>query len=108
MTPTRISTPVVAAPHVGDPPPGFHGWRIVAAIAITHTIGYGCLYYTFAVLLHPIAADLHTSATAVTGALTTALLASAAAARPGGGGRGPPRGPGGQAPRGLARARRRG
>ncbi|MDG6106144.1 MFS transporter [Dactylosporangium aurantiacum] len=60
----------------------FHGWRIVAVFAVTQTAGYGCLYYTFAVLLHPIAADLHTTATAVTGAITTALLASAAAAVP--------------------------
>ncbi|WP_426513391.1 MFS transporter [Dactylosporangium sp. McL0621] len=59
-----------------------HGWRIVAAFAVTQTIGYGCLYYTFAVLLHPIADDLHTSPTAVTGAFTTAILAWAAAAIP--------------------------
>lgn len=61
---------------------GFHGWRIVAVFAVTQTAGYGCLYYTFPVLLHPIAADLHTSTAAVTGALTTALLASAAVAMP--------------------------
>ncbi|GAA3209780.1 MFS transporter [Dactylosporangium siamense] len=60
------------------------GWRIVAAFAVTQTAGYGCLYYTFAVLLHPIAADLHTTTTAVTGAITTALLASAAVAVPAG------------------------
>lgn len=60
----------------------FRGWRIVAGFAVTQTAGYGCLYYTFPVLLHPIAADLHTSTAAVTGALTTALLASAAMAVP--------------------------
>jgi len=58
------------------------GWRIVAVFAITQTIGYGCLYYAFAVLLHPIATDLHTSAAAVTGALTTAVLTWAAMAVP--------------------------
>jgi MFS family permease len=78
----ETSTPVVADPHVGGHRPVFHGWRIVAAFAITQTVGYGCLYYAFAVLLHPIAADLHTSTTAVTGAITTALLAAAAAAVP--------------------------
>ena len=67
--------------------PGGHrqspaGWRIVTVFAITQTIGYGCLYYAFAVLLHPIAADLHTSTAAVTGALTTAVLAWAAVAIP--------------------------
>jgi predicted MFS family arabinose efflux permease len=58
------------------------GWRIVGTFAITQTLGYGCLYYPFAVLLHPIAADLHTTPAAVTGALTTAVLAWAAMAFP--------------------------
>jgi MFS family permease len=80
MTATR--TPVTAASDTGGGRRGFHGWRIVAAFAVTQTVGYGCLYYAFAVLLHPIAADLHTSTAAVTGALTTALLASAAMAMP--------------------------
>ncbi|MEV0131734.1 MFS transporter [Dactylosporangium sp. NPDC050688] len=73
---------MAADPRGGDHRPAFHGWRIVAVFAVTQTVGYGCLYYAFAVLLHPIAADLHTSATAVTGAITAALLASAAAAVP--------------------------
>lgn len=61
-----------------------YGWRVVAVFAVTQTLGYGCLYYAFAVLLHPIAADLHTSTAAVTGALTTAVLAWAAFAVPAG------------------------
>ena len=60
----------------------FYGWRIVATFAVTQTVGYGTLYYAFAVLLHPIAADLRASPAAVTGALTTAVLAWAAAAVP--------------------------
>jgi MFS family permease len=60
----------------------FRGWRIVATFAVTQTIGYGCLYYAFAVLLHPIAADLNTSTATVTGALTAAVLAWAAMAIP--------------------------
>jgi MFS family permease len=59
-----------------------HGRRIVAAFAVTQTIGYGALYYAFAVLLHPIATDLNTTAAAVAGAFTTAILAQAAAAIP--------------------------
>jgi len=55
---------------------------LVAVFAVTQTIGYGCLYYSFAVLLHPIAADLNVSAAAVTGAFTTAVLAWAASAVP--------------------------
>jgi MFS family permease len=55
----------------------FHGWWLVATFAVTQTIGYGCLYYAFAVLLLPIAADLRTSPAAVTGALTIAILVQA-------------------------------
>jgi MFS family permease len=55
---------------------------IVAVLAVTQTVGYGALYYSFAVLLAPLAHDLHTSTTAITGALTAATLAGAAAAVP--------------------------
>jgi MFS family permease len=47
----------------------FYGWRIVVAFAVTQTVGYGTLYYAFAVLLHPMAATLHTSTTAVTASI---------------------------------------
>jgi MFS family permease len=74
---------VTAAPVTdGGHRPVFHGWRIVATFAVTQTIGYGCLYYAFAVLLHPIAADLNASTATITGALTTALLIWAAMAVP--------------------------
>ncbi|GAA2339508.1 MFS transporter [Dactylosporangium salmoneum] len=76
------TAPAAATPKVRGRRPVLHGWRIVAAFAVTQTVGYGCLYYAFAVLLHPMAADLHTSPAAVTGALTTAILAWAAAAIP--------------------------
>jgi predicted MFS family arabinose efflux permease len=55
---------------------------IVAALAVSQTVGYGALYYSFAVLLVPMAADLHASTTAVTGALTAATLAGAVSAVP--------------------------
>jgi MFS family permease len=51
-------------------------------LAVTQTVGYGVLYYAFAVLLHPMAADLHASTTAVTGALTASVLAGAVMAMP--------------------------
>ncbi|HLL65364.1 MAG TPA: MFS transporter [Micromonosporaceae bacterium] len=57
-------------------------WRIVAALAVTQTVGYGTLYYAFAVLLTPLARDLHTSSTMVTGAFTASVLTSAALAVP--------------------------
>jgi hypothetical protein len=66
--------------------PGAHtggkGWRIVTAFAITQTVGYGVLYYAFAVLLQPIARSLHASTATVTGALTAPVLAGAAMAVP--------------------------
>ncbi|GIE54438.1 MFS transporter [Amorphoplanes nipponensis] len=76
------TTPVAAGPATPARPAVFHGWRIVAVFAVTQTIGYGTLYYAFAVLLHPIARDLGTSPTTVTGALTTAVLTWAAMAVP--------------------------
>ncbi|MET7468151.1 MFS transporter [Micromonospora sp. NPDC005686] len=72
------TTTAPAGPTVG----GRHGWRIVAALAVTSTIGYGTLYYAYAVLLGPMAAGLGASTTAVTGALTASVLAGALTAVP--------------------------
>lgn len=74
------TTPVTAATQHGGHPAAFRGWRIVGVFAVTQTIGYGTMYYAFAVLLHPMATGLHTSVTVITGAFTTAILAWAAAA----------------------------
>ena len=52
-------------------------WRLVAALAISQTVSYGVLYYSFSVFLAPTAQALHASSTAVTGAMTLALLAGA-------------------------------
>lgn len=57
-------------------------WRMVAALAVTSTVGYGTLYYAYAVLLRPMAVALDASTTAVTGALTASVLAGAVAAVP--------------------------
>lgn len=59
-----------------------HGWRIVAALAVTSTVGYGTLYYAYAVLLRPMAIALDASTTSVTGALTASVLAGAVMAIP--------------------------
>lgn len=56
--------------------------RLVATLAVTQTIGYGVLSYAFPVLLAPIAADLHASTAAVTGAITLSILVGAAVAVP--------------------------
>lgn len=55
---------------------------LLAAFAITQTVGYGVLYYAFSVFLAPIAVDLHTSTTVVTGALTLAVATTAMSAIP--------------------------
>ncbi|MDH6464603.1 MFS family permease [Micromonospora sp. A200] len=74
------TTTVPADPTVGGH--HAHGWRIVAALAITSTVGYGTLYYAYAVLLRPMAVALGASTTAVTGALTASVLAGAVMAIP--------------------------
>ena len=56
--------------------------RLIGGLAITQTVGYGVMYYAFAVLLTPIATDLRTSTAAVAGALTTSIVVAAAAAIP--------------------------
>ncbi|SIM56764.1 MFS transporter [Micromonospora cremea] len=78
-----MSTTAITVP--ADSTVGGHraqGWRIVAALAVTQTVGYGTLYYAYAVLLRPIAATLGASTTAVTGALTASVLAGAILAIP--------------------------
>ncbi|MFI2577423.1 MFS transporter [Streptomyces rochei] len=55
---------------------------VVAALALTQTIGYGTLYYAFAVLLTPVAVDLRVTTTAVTGAYTASIFIGAVLAVP--------------------------
>jgi predicted MFS family arabinose efflux permease len=80
-----VSAPAVvpAGHHVGGHDRGAgHRTAVVAALAITQTIGYGTLYYAFAVLLTPLAADFGTTTTAVTGAFTASILTGATLAVP--------------------------
>lgn len=53
------------------------GWRIVAALAVTQTIGYGVLYYAFSVFLTPMTRALDASGTQIAGTLTLAVLTMA-------------------------------
>jgi len=62
--------------------PRLRGWPLLAALGATQTVGYGVLYYAFAVYLTPMAGDLHASTATVTGALTLAVLVAAIAAVP--------------------------
>jgi MFS family permease len=79
---TEIRARVVAPDRGGDPAARRAGRRVVAALAVTQTVGYGVLYYAFAVFLTPLAAELDTSTTVVTGAATLSVLVSAIAAVP--------------------------
>lgn len=49
---------------------------VVAALAITQTVGYGVLYYVFGVFLGPMSTDLGISTATSAGALTLAILVS--------------------------------
>lgn len=70
-----------AAPTRGGGTPG-SARRLIGVLATTATVGYGVLFYTFSVVLHPIAADLRTTTATVTGAYTLSVLVAAAAAVP--------------------------
>jgi predicted MFS family arabinose efflux permease len=71
-----------AGPPVGRHRANFRGWWCVAALQVTQTVGYGVLYYSFAVVLEPMATELNASTAAVTGALTCSILAGAVVAVP--------------------------
>jgi predicted MFS family arabinose efflux permease len=75
---TTTTTPAVAATSGGRSRPR----KVTATLAITQTVGYGVLTYSFPVLLTPISADLHATKAAVAGAMTVAVLAGGAAALP--------------------------
>ncbi|MEV8373112.1 MFS transporter [Kribbella sp. NPDC056861] len=49
---------------------------VVAALAVTQTVGYGVLYYVFGVFLGPMSLDLGISTATSAGALTLAILVS--------------------------------
>ena len=70
------------APPARHPTGGRRRAGLLASLAISQTIGYGTLHYSFAVLLPPLAADLNTGTTAVTGAFTAGVLTGAALAVP--------------------------
>jgi hypothetical protein len=57
---------VAAGPAATAEPDRGRARAIVRALAITQTVGYGTLYYAFAVFLVPMAADLQASTGAIT------------------------------------------
>ncbi|MFG1682368.1 MFS transporter [Nonomuraea sp. NPDC049269] len=56
--------------------------RLIGALAITQTAGYGILYYAFSVFITPMARDMHAGVAELTGAITLAVLVSAVVAPP--------------------------
>ncbi|MET8054135.1 MFS transporter [Streptosporangium sp. NPDC005286] len=75
---TEAATKATApTPGSGGRPRLAQGWRIVAALAVTQTIGYGVLYYAFSVFLTPMAADLHAGGAQIAAALTGSILIAA-------------------------------
>jgi Major Facilitator Superfamily len=67
---------------VRRPGAGFHGWRIVGVLAVTETVSWGVLYYSFAVVQVPMRAELRLSSATVAGAWSLAVLVAGAAAVP--------------------------
>jgi MFS family permease len=54
----------------------YHGWRIVAALAVTETVSYGILYYAFTVFVTPMRESLGWSTATITGAFSLSLVVS--------------------------------
>ncbi|HUR03376.1 MAG TPA: MFS transporter [Nonomuraea sp.] len=54
--------------------------RLIGALAITQTAGYGILYYAFSVFITPMARDMHAGVAELTGAITLTVLVSAVVA----------------------------
>ena len=59
-----------------------HGWRTAWALAVTQTVGYGVLYYTFSVMVVPMERELGWSRSELSGAFSSALLLSGLVAVP--------------------------
>jgi MFS family permease len=62
--------------------PRYYGWYIAATLAITETISWGIIYYTFSVFLTPMQTELGWTKTEMTGAFSLALLITGAMAFP--------------------------
>ncbi|SDJ57284.1 MFS transporter [Nonomuraea jiangxiensis] len=61
---------MIATPELKSPA------RLIGALAITQTAGYGVLYYAFSVFIPPMSEDLDAGVAQLTGAITLAVLVS--------------------------------
>jgi hypothetical protein len=62
----------------------YPGWRMIWALAVTETISYGVLYYSFAAFLLPMQHSLGCSQSTLTGAFSVSVLVTGAGAVPAG------------------------
>lgn len=60
----------------------YYGWRIVAALAVTQTVGFGVLYYAFSAFVLPMEAELGWTRAQTSGAFSLGLLVAGLAAIP--------------------------
>ena len=54
--------------------PSFYGWRIVWALAISNTVAYGVLYYSFAVFVQPMETEQNWNRAQTSAAFSLAML----------------------------------
>lgn len=80
--PRTARPPGTGAPGARRRPQVFHGWWIVAVLAVTETVSWGVLYYAFAVFQVPMGADLGLSSAQLTGAFSLAVLLTGVASVP--------------------------
>jgi MFS family permease len=62
--------------------PRYWGWRIAWSLAVTQTVGYGVLFYTYGVLIVPMEMELGWTRSQTSGAFSLALLLSGLTAIP--------------------------
>ena len=63
---------------------GYPGWHMVWALAVTETISYGVLYYSFAAFLLPMQQGLGYGQATLAGAFSVSVLVTSAGAVPAG------------------------
>ena len=56
----------------------YYGWNIVAVLALSETISYGVLYYSYSVYIVPLEAEFGWTRAQITGAFSLGLFAWAA------------------------------
>ena len=66
------------------PPRLYYGWVIALALAVTETVSWGIVYYSFSVFLVPMETELGVTRAQLSFAFSLALLVSGVAAIPAG------------------------